>query len=521
MVNALVPLKSSLPKARWACRAAQYVRMSTDYQQYSIANQTAVIAAYALRLEWQIVRTYRDESKSGLHIKNRKGLLDLIDDVQCGRADFSNILVYDVSRWGRFQDVDESAYYEFICKRAGIKVVYCAELFGNDSGLMSSIGKNLKRAMAAEWSRERSEKVYAGACHLSRLGFRQGGRPCLGLRRELIDVNGRSRGVLQSGERKYLQTDRVVLRPGPAEEVEQVRSIFRQFVLERRSETKIARSLNSAGIHCPTGRPWTAWIIHNLLVNENYIGNIVYDRHPYRLRQRRTRTPADRWIRKVGAFEPVIAADLFAKAQSIIAARKSQKGLSNEEMLKRLRIVLQKRGKLTRAIIDAAPGVPRPSVYQLRFGTVRNAYRLIGYVPERDYDYIDSRDAWLAMIDEHASRLGAALMKSGEDVRFDRVHKMLEVRELLISLRVARCCQDGKEGHSPFWTIECGRNIPPGLLLAIRLDACNQSVCDFFLMSSSNFVRRLRFTENVRKRYGLRRVGTFNGVIRAIKRRLA
>jgi DNA invertase Pin-like site-specific DNA recombinase len=521
MVNALVPLKSSLPKARWACRAAQYVRMSTDYQQYSIANQTAVIAAYALRLEWQIVRTYRDESKSGLHIKNRKGLLDLIDDVQCGRADFSNILVYDVSRWGRFQDVDESAYYEFICKRAGIKVVYCAELFGNDGGLMSSIGKNLKRAMAAEWSRERSEKVYAGACHLSRLGFRQGGRPCLGLRRELIDVNGRSRGVLQSGERKYLQTDRVVLRPGPAEEVEQVRSIFRQFVLERRSETKIARSLNSAGIHCPTGRPWTAWIIHNLLVNENYIGNIVYDRHPYRLRQRRTRTPADRWIRKVGAFEPVIAADLFAKAQSIIAARKSQKGLSNEEMLKRLRIVLQKRGKLTRAIIDAAPSVPRPSVYQLRFGTVRNAYRLIGYVPERDYDYIDSRDAWLAMIDEHASRLGAALMKSGEDVRFDRVHKMLEVRELLISLRVSRCCQDGKEGHSPFWTIECGRNIPPGLLLAIRLDACNQSVCDFFLMSSSNFVRRLRFTENVHKRYGLRRVGTFNGVIRAIKRRLA
>jgi len=42
-------------------------------------------------------------------------------------AYLSVILVYDVSRWCRFQDVDESAYYECICKRAGINFAYCAE----------------------------------------------------------------------------------------------------------------------------------------------------------------------------------------------------------------------------------------------------------------------------------------------------------------------------------------------------------------------------------------------------------
>jgi DNA invertase Pin-like site-specific DNA recombinase len=41
----------------------------------------------------------------------------LIDDVQSGTTDFTTILVYDVSRWGRFQDADESAYYEYTCKR--------------------------------------------------------------------------------------------------------------------------------------------------------------------------------------------------------------------------------------------------------------------------------------------------------------------------------------------------------------------------------------------------------------------
>ncbi|WP_442869571.1 recombinase family protein [Bradyrhizobium sp. CCBAU 11386] len=47
-------------------RAAQYVRMSTDRQQYSIANQLAVIAAYAAEHRLTIVRTYIDEGISGL-----------------------------------------------------------------------------------------------------------------------------------------------------------------------------------------------------------------------------------------------------------------------------------------------------------------------------------------------------------------------------------------------------------------------------------------------------------------------
>jgi hypothetical protein len=38
------------------------------------------------------------------------------------------ILVLDVSRWGRFQDIDESAYYEFLCRRAGMQVGFLETL---------------------------------------------------------------------------------------------------------------------------------------------------------------------------------------------------------------------------------------------------------------------------------------------------------------------------------------------------------------------------------------------------------
>jgi DNA invertase Pin-like site-specific DNA recombinase len=200
MANALVVRRSLLPKSQTGIRAAQYVRMSTDYQRYSIENQAVAIGAYAQTHNLSIVRTYRDEGQSGLKLKNRAGLRQLLDDVQSDRADFDHILVYDVSRWGRFQDVDESAHYEFVCKQNGVKVAYCAEQFENDGSLLSNIVKNIKRVMAAEYSRELSVKVHTGQSRIASLGYRVGGPLTFGLRRELIDPNARSKGGLAKGK---------------------------------------------------------------------------------------------------------------------------------------------------------------------------------------------------------------------------------------------------------------------------------------------------------------------------------
>jgi DNA invertase Pin-like site-specific DNA recombinase len=229
-------------------RAAQYVRMSTDYQIYSTQNQADAIARYAAERNITIVRSYSDEGRSGLRLDDRHALKQLISDVLLGRADFGLILVYDVSRWGRFQDTDESAHYEFICKEAGVRIEYCAEGFQNDGSLMSSVIKNLKRAMAGEYSRELSTKVFAAQCRLVKMGFWQGGAPGFGLRRQLIDENGNPKGLLARGQRKHLQTDRVILLPGPPNELELVRDVFSQFAIEQKPESRIARDLNRKGL---------------------------------------------------------------------------------------------------------------------------------------------------------------------------------------------------------------------------------------------------------------------------------
>src|SRR5204862_6992998 len=119
------------------------------------------------------------------------------------------------------------------CKEAGISVQYCAEQFENDGSLSATIIKGMKRAMAGEYSRELSAKVFLGQCRLISLGFRQGGQAGFGLRRQLVDEQRQPKALLSRGEQKSIQTDRVILKPGPASEIEVVQKIYRMFVVNR------------------------------------------------------------------------------------------------------------------------------------------------------------------------------------------------------------------------------------------------------------------------------------------------
>jgi len=179
---------SQAAEQRSEFRAAQYVRASTEHQQYSTQNQADKIKEYADHRNMEIVCTYSDDGKSGLSIGGRASLKKLIADVEAGCVDFNVILVYDVSRWGRFQDTDESAYYEYICRRAGIQVAYCAEQFENDGSPNSTIIKSVKRAMAGEYSRELSVKVFAGQCRLIELGLALMGKPGVGKTQFLLKM---------------------------------------------------------------------------------------------------------------------------------------------------------------------------------------------------------------------------------------------------------------------------------------------------------------------------------------------
>lgn len=421
-------------------RAAEYVRMSTDHQKYSTENQSDAIKQYAETRGIEIVRTYADAGKSGLKIEGRDALRQLIEDVQTGNTDFTLVLAYDVSRWGRFQDADESAYYEYICRRAGIAVEYCAEQFENDGSPISTIVKGVKRAMAGEYSRELSTKVFAGQGRLIEKGYRQGGPAGFGLRRTLIDEHGAIKGVLERGEHKSIQTDRVILTLGPTEEVNLVRSIYQAFVHQGRSESEIAANLNEQGIPTDLGRPWTRGTVHQLLINEKYAGDNVWNRRSFKLKKKRVRNEPEMWIRAQDAFEAIVERELFEAARTIVNARSFR--LSDEEMLRSLRELYRQKGLLSGIVIDECDGMPSSSAYSSRFGSLLRAYGLVGFTPDRDYRYVEInrelRKLHPGLIREVLEGLRATGSDAWQDLQTDRV---IVNGEFGLSVVVARCIQ--------------------------------------------------------------------------------
>jgi DNA invertase Pin-like site-specific DNA recombinase len=459
--------------------AAVYVRMSTEHQQYSTNNQMDVIREYAKRRGLEIVKEYSDEGKSGLNIQGRDSLTQMIADVQAGEEKFSCILVYDVSRWGRFQDADESAYYEFICRRAGVTVHYCAEQFENDGSPVSTIVKGVKRAMAGEYSRELSSKVFQGACRLIQLGYKQGGTAGYGLRRMLIDQSGQQKGVLKIGEQKSIQTDRVILVPGPEEEVKMVRWIYHEFLTGGKMESEIAAALNAQGVVTDFGRAWTRGSVHEVLTNEKYIGNNVYHRTSFKLKKKHVVNPPDKWIRAEGVFTGIIETDLFLKTRELILAR-SQK-LTDEEMLEKLRGLLGQHGQISGILIDEAEGLPSSAAFRHRFGSLVSAYRLIGYDPEIDYSFIEINRR---LRKEHGNVVASVIGRIeglGAVARWDEESQLLHVNEeLRVSIVLCRHTMTGT--GSSRWVIRLDGGLKPDITIAVRMDATNEGVRDYYLL---------------------------------------
>ena len=427
--------------------AAAYVRMSTEHQQYSTSNQMDVNREYAKRRGMVIVKEYSDEGKSGLNIEGRDSLAQMIREVQNGEAKFSCILVYDISRWGRFQDADESAYYEYLCRRAGVAVHYCAEQFENDGSPVSTIVKGVKRAMAGEYSRELSSKVFQGACRLIQLGYKQGGAAGFGLRRMLVDQGGQQKGTLKIGEQKSIQTDRVILVPGPEEEIKVVRWIYQALLTEGKMESEIAALLNAQGMVTDLGRAWTRGSVHQVLTNEKYIGNNVYHRTSFKLKRKHIVNPRDKWIRAEGVFQGIIDPDLFFKAHELILAR-SQK-LTDEEMLEKLRWLLNQRGHISGILID--------------YSFIEVNRKLRQQHPEI-----------VASVIRQVQAVGATAIWDAES---DLLHLNGELR-----VSIVLCRHTTTSNGLSRWLIRLDASLKPDITIAVRMDAANEKIHDYYLL---------------------------------------
>jgi DNA invertase Pin-like site-specific DNA recombinase len=505
-----------------APRAAAYVRMSTDHQQFSIANQLQVISEYAVSHGIEIVRTYSDPARSGLTLQGRDALKQLIADVVSGQADFTTILVYDVSRWGRFQDTDESAHFEFICRKAGVAVEYCAEEFQNDGSALGALVKSIKRVMAAEYSRELSAKVARAQARLARLGFHQGGTAGFGLRRMLVDRDGVPKCMLKVGETKHLHDDRVILVPGPKEEIRIVRKIFRMYNEQGFSPTRIAQILNKQGYRTERGNSWGDDGVRGLLRCERFIGNLIYNISSYRLGQKRILNRKEQWVRIKGAIKPIIKTNDFAIAQKKLDTGRE---IDDRDLLNHLTAVWCVTGHLSCVTMSRVPHTPAPNTYTRRFGSLENAFDILGYRRTHTYRYKDISNHLCRIDRELICNLTSIVPRQGGTIRVHPESQVLEidggvrVGNVIVPFTKHRDYRNERAFRGWILRLEFFPS-QSQLLLIVRMNLSNTKILDYHLVPRTVVPgRSMRLTEatiSQFSRYRLKSLSNFYEACRAL-----
>lgn len=359
-------------------RAAAYVRTSTDQQKYSLENQIAAIEAFCAAARMELVQIFADVGKSGVTLAGRPGMRSLFDTIESGAAEFEAVVVFDVSRWGRFQDVDEGAYYEHHLRLAGAPVLYCAEVFDDDGSPAATILKAMRRAMAAEYSRDLSRRIRNGSRRAAARGFHLCGRPPFGYRRAIVDSTNTVVCVADQGQRKLLSSHHTTLVPGPDAEVAAVRRVFHLFGNRHLTMTSIAKQMAAEPWPRPWSRGWSDDLVRKMLRNEKYVGAAVYGRTTGPLHTRRTRKPTGDWVIVSNAHEPLIPRSLFERVQKRLAHRRR---FSRAEVIKGLRELVRIHGQITLEAIASSSSLPSVAAIHDQFGSLSAAYTAAGVPP--------------------------------------------------------------------------------------------------------------------------------------------
>jgi DNA invertase Pin-like site-specific DNA recombinase len=354
-------------------RAVAYYRHSAEIgQENSVEIQQEHVRAFANTHGIEIVEEFADRGKSGLNAEGRPAFNELMAKSK-KRTDFEYILVLDVSRWGRFQDTDLSAYYKALCANEGKKVVYTDLGLPKDGDLSHSLLESIGRYQAAEYSRNLSKKVFAGCKKVAEQGYRPGGPPPYALSRLMLDEQKQPDRILQPGQRKAIQNGRVVLVPGNPDHIGIVQEIFMFFVERKLDERQIAGVLNQRDILSPGGRQWSAASIRNVLINQQYAGAVVYNKTTQRLKTRTRPNPRVEWVVTPEAYDEIISPELFREAQAIFEQRKHV--LTSEELLARMRRLYDRYALITARLLRFDPETPSPSTYIKHFGSLNGAFQ--------------------------------------------------------------------------------------------------------------------------------------------------
>lgn len=364
---------ATVPAAPRFRGVAYYRHSARDRQENSVAIQQELVQKWAKDNGVDIVHEFSDRGKSGLTAEGRDGFNDMMDNWVKLRKDFDFVLCLDVSRWGRFQDIDLSATYSAECKKHGKQVIYTTLGMPRPDDPLYPVYVQFERFRAAQYSKELSTKVFHGCVKISQQGYWAGGKAPYGFDRLLLDESRHRLHVLTHGQKKGIQNQRVTLTLGPEQQVITVRRIFDEYIEAGHSMEQIAERLNADGSRSAMGGLWNAGKIRKILTNVMYAGTLVYNKTTSKLKTPTRKNPVDQWIRTAGAIDPLVDQAVFDRAQAIMAQAALR--FSPETMLRHLERLHREHGFLRPSVVNADEWAPSAATYTTHFRSLDLAYQ--------------------------------------------------------------------------------------------------------------------------------------------------
>ena len=320
------PRKAITPSIPPDVNVIGYRRVSKEEQasdwRTSLSDQTRAILLLAAKLTLSLLEEHIFEDLfSGGTAEDREGFMRLVRHCQQyprPRSAPGYVLVLNDSRFGRFDDPEEAAYWRVVLQKSGWRVQYAE----NDD-VADPATRGIMRAVAgAEASRYRAnirENAKRGARGAAERGLWQNEAP-FGYRR-LAMSHAHAPIVLDIGRRKA-DDQWVQLTPGPEDERRIVTFVFEAYAGGLHSLGGLAQMLRQMWPH----RKWSKQTVRAMLINPAYQGDVVWCRRPHDKRERQETPVRDEsaWVVTLDAHPALVTRELFARVQERLATNKKQ-----------------------------------------------------------------------------------------------------------------------------------------------------------------------------------------------------
>jgi len=246
-------------------------------QEASLEDQRKAIRQYAADNNFSLVREFCDDAISGKTAEDRPSFQSVVDFARTNKNEPYTLLVYDVTRFGRFENPKEATYWEVELEKNNMSVHYVTEGFNNDGSLGSYITKVVKDAEASEYIKKLSKTTSRGIRSAAERGYWTRALAPYGYSRAVVEPSTNSiEHVLKKDEANAIKGKRIKLVRGSETEIEILREIFHMYADREQGLSSITNYLNHNHIPTPSGKGhWHKAGVRNILRNQTYLGMTV------------------------------------------------------------------------------------------------------------------------------------------------------------------------------------------------------------------------------------------------------